>query len=224
MERVLIVDNDEVSKQRLQQILSTQNYHIEQTDSGKSALALMEENVPDIILLDVVLPGQDGFEFCEKIKQTEKFERIPIIFISALDKPVDKIQGFNAGGSDYITKPFRRTEVLIRVKAYLKMRMMEKELLNKERQLGFSSLIVTLNHKINNALAGLPLWKEYAKERGDQNASAEEMEILDSMMRQISYVIKLLRKITVLSQESNLDKIKYTEYVGKEMMLDIEDM
>ena len=126
MEKILIIDNDELSKQRLQQILSTQNYHIEQTDSGKSALVLMEENIPDIILLDVVLPDQDGFEFCEKIKQTEKFERIPIVFISALDKPIDKIQGFNVGGSDYITKPFRRTEVLIRVKAYLKLPMMEK--------------------------------------------------------------------------------------------------
>lgn len=224
MERILIIDNDEVSTQRLQQILSTQNYHIEQTDSGKSALVLMKENIPDIILLDVVLPDQNGFEFCEKIKRSEKFERIPIVFISALDRPIDKIQGFNAGGIDYITKPFRRTEVLIRVKAYLKMRMMEKELLNKERQLGFSSLIVTLNHKINNALAELPLWKEFVKERKGQGASTEEIETLDSMMRQINYVIKLLQKITALGHESNLDQIKYTKYVGKEMMLDIEDL
>ncbi|MEE8423488.1 MAG: response regulator, partial [Thermodesulfobacteriota bacterium] len=216
MERVLIIDNDEISRQRLQQILVTQNYHIEQTSSGESALALIEKNLPDIILLDVVLPGQDGFEVCRKIKEKEKFKMIPIIFITALEEPINKVQGFEAGGSDYITKPFRLTEVLARVKSHLKIHMMERELLKKERQLGISALIVTLSHKINNALGAFPLWKEFAKERKAHGASGEDVETLDSMLQQINYIVKLLRKITMLSQEGNLDQIKYTEYVGEE--------
>lgn len=224
MERVLIVDNDEISRQRLQQILATQNYHIEQTDSGESALSLTEKDPPDIILLDVVLPGQNGFEVCRRIKEKEKFKMIPIIFITALEETINKVQAFNAGGSDYITKPFRRTEVLARVKAHLKIRRMEKGLLKKERQLGISALIVALNHKINNALAAFPLWKEFVKERKAHGASEEEIETLDSMLQQINYIIKLLHKITMLSQEGNLDKIKYTKYVGEETMLDIEEL
>ncbi len=224
MERVLIIDNDEISRQRLQQILATQNYHVEQTNSGESALSLIEKDPPDIILLDAVLPGQNGFEVCRSIKENEKFKTIPIIFITALEEPMDKVQGFNAGGSDYITKPFRRTEVLARVKSLLKIGRMEGELLKKERQLGISALIVTLNHKINNALAPLPLWKKFVKERKAHGASEEEIETLDSMLQQIDYVIKLLRRITTLSQEGSLDQIKYAKYIGKEIMLDIEEL
>lgn len=224
MERVLIVDYDEVSRQRLQQILETQNYHIEHIDSGESVLALIEKDPPDIILMEIVLPGQDGFEVCRTIKAKEKFKMIPIIFITTLEETINKIKGFNVGGSDYIIKPFRRTEILLRVKTHLKMRTMEKELLKREKQLGISALIVTLNHKINNALAPLSLWKEFVKERKEQGASVDEIETLDSMLQQIDYIVKLLRKITALSQEGNLDKIKYTEYIGKEAMLDIEEL
>lgn len=171
------------------------------------------------------MPGQDGFEICRKIKADEKFKMIPVLYITVMEREQDKVEGFKAGGNDYITKPFRSLEVLARVKAHLEIRRMERELLKKERQLAISALIVTLNHKINNALGCLPLWEEYVEEQKTQGVlSEEDVETLDGMIKQINYVITLLCKITQLSQEENLDQIKYTEYIGNDAMLDIEGL
>lgn len=224
MAKVLIVDDDKINRQMLERILNKASYIIETADSGKSAMELMEKDPPDIILLDVVMPELDGFQVCRRIRKVENFKMIPIIFITALEETEDKVKGFEAGANDYITRPFRQVEVLARVKAHLRIREMEEELFKKERQLAISALIATLNHKINNALFSLPLWKEFVERKKAAGAPEKDLKTLRSMIDKIDYVVRLVRKISELTDKANLDKIKYEEYVAGDVMLDTEDL
>ena len=100
-------------------MLDTQGYEVVQRDRGNSAIELVLTNPPDLILLDISMPEMDGFEVCQILKDNSLTKDIPIIFISALREIQDKIQAFEIGGDDYITKPFNIREVLLRVKKQL---------------------------------------------------------------------------------------------------------
>ena len=127
-ETILIVDDDELSRERIKHVFSKNaGYKIEEADSGKSALELMEKSSVNIILLDVDMPEENGFEVCRKIRSTQKFETIPIIFITGAGNIEDKVKGFDTGGNDYITKPITPQEVKIRVQAHLRVKQAEVE-------------------------------------------------------------------------------------------------
>ena len=98
--------------------------------SGERALEILaaSEDLPDLILLDVILPGMDGFAVCKCLKRDSRFKDIPIIFISALNESFDKVTAFNIGGADYITKPFESMEVLARVSTQLEIAQSRKEI------------------------------------------------------------------------------------------------
>jgi diguanylate cyclase (GGDEF)-like protein len=100
-------------------------------------LKTVQAGIPDLILLDIMMPGLNGFELCEKFKANPQTQDIPIIFISALDESEDKVKGFQAGGVDYISKPFNAAEVVVRVKTHLTLRKMHLQLLREieERKL-----------------------------------------------------------------------------------------
>jgi PAS domain S-box-containing protein len=129
---ILIVDDQPINLKILLSFLQEQDFELRVLQSGVQALALLRETVPDIILLDVMMPGLNGFETCRKIKADERLVDIPIIFMTALDTVEDKVTGFKAGGVDYITKPFQQTEVLIRINTHINLR--KKALKLKETQ------------------------------------------------------------------------------------------
>ena len=125
---ILIVDDTPANLKLLSQILTTAGYHIRVASNGTHALASVEMALPDLILLDVKMPGLNGYEVCAKLKTNARTAEIPVIFISALDDLQDKLQGFHAGGLDYITKPFQLEEVLARVKTHLELRNIQQKL------------------------------------------------------------------------------------------------
>ena len=126
--RILVVDDSQGILNLLTDILTNYNYQVRHASSGHAALKSVAVEVPDLILLDIRMPDMDGFEVCHHLKSDEKSRMIPVIFISALDEVVDKIKGFEAGGVDYITKPFRQAEVLARVETHLSLRSMQEQL------------------------------------------------------------------------------------------------
>jgi DNA-binding response OmpR family regulator len=224
MNTLLIIDDDLMSRQRLVQIFNKDDFNILEAESGTEALGVLEENAVDIILLDIVMPEMDGFELCAKIKSEADFALIPIIFITALENTEDKVKAFEVGGTDYVTKPFRRAEVLARIRAHMNIKQMEKDLSLKDKQLAVSAMIVTLNHNINNALFALPNWKMLVEnKKKERELSDAEYVNLEKMIKQIEYVVKVVRKITFVSKSEDLDKIKYVQYVNDEMMLDLGD-
>jgi sigma-B regulation protein RsbU (phosphoserine phosphatase) len=117
-----------VNLRLLSQILAEQGYQVRPVPDGALALAAVAAELPDLILLDIRMPGMDGYEVCERLKASAQTRDIPIIFISALDATQDKVRAFTAGGVDYITKPFRGEEVLARVETHLALRAMHRQL------------------------------------------------------------------------------------------------
>ena len=125
---VLVVDDNPTNLQVLLESLRQTGFKILVARSGESAIQQAEYGKPDVILLDVMMPGMDGFETCRRLKTREALKDVPVIFMTALTETSDKIKGFQAGGVDYITKPLHHEEVLARVATHLTMRRMQQQL------------------------------------------------------------------------------------------------
>ncbi len=124
--KILLVDDTPVNIDVLSKSLMNQGYNIFAAPSGDMALKIIDKVKPDLILLDVMMPGLDGFETCQRIKNNESTKDIPVIFITAKSEKSDVVNGFQLGGVDYITKPFNYDEVLKRVETHLKIRKLMK--------------------------------------------------------------------------------------------------
>ena len=126
--RVLVVDDTTHVQRLLSVMLSRQGYEVQTADNGGQALEIVRTTMPDLILLDIMMPEMDGYEVCEQLKADEQTRDIPIIFISALEQIEDKIKAFTAVGVDYVPKPFQAKEVLARVATHLSLRALQKQL------------------------------------------------------------------------------------------------
>jgi DNA-binding NtrC family response regulator len=125
---ILVVDDTPASLRLLTELLTGHGYRIRPAQDGAMALESVAAKIPDLILLDVNMPGMDGYEVCRRLKADEKRSRIPVIFISAFGDTRQKVTGFEAGGLDFITKPFEAEEVLARVRTHLRLRQAEEAL------------------------------------------------------------------------------------------------
>jgi len=133
--RVLVVDDVPANLDVLSNSLESTGYQVQFATSGEQALRLVSTTTPDLILLDVMMPGMDGYEVCRRLKSTEKTRDIPVLFITAQVDTGDLLRGFDAGGVDYITKPFREEEVLIRVQTHLRINYLTRVLAQKNGEL-----------------------------------------------------------------------------------------
>ncbi len=118
---ILVVDDNEVSLRLLTTILHGAGYTVITGSNSEEALEQINTQSPDIILLDVMMPGMNGFSLCRKLKENKQTSDIPLIFLTSLSQKEDIIEGFNAGGNDYIVKPFNRQELLARVRNHLRL-------------------------------------------------------------------------------------------------------
>jgi signal transduction histidine kinase len=139
--KILIVDDTPVNLGLVVDFLQQYGFGIRIARSGESALNRVQYDQPDVILLDVLMPGLDGFETCRRLKKDEATKDIPVIFMTSLTGVEDKVKGFEAGAVDYVTKPLHQEEVLMRVKTHLRMRDLAQDLQEKNRQLETSSRI-----------------------------------------------------------------------------------
>lgn len=134
-EKILIVDDLEDNRELISYILAGKGYEVEGAGDGQEALEKAFTSKPDLILLDVLMPKLTGYEVCEILKRDPRTIDIPVIFLSAMDEPRDKIRGLEIGGVDYIAKPFNSQEVLARVAVQLKIRRLTKEVLEANKNL-----------------------------------------------------------------------------------------
>ncbi len=119
---ILLVDDVPKNLQVLAAVLYQEGYEIAMADRGKAALELMENVIPDLILLDIMMPEMDGFEVCQKIKSNPKTENIPVIFLTARHETETIVKGFELGAADYLTKPFNAPELISRVKTQIQLK------------------------------------------------------------------------------------------------------
>ncbi|MGL1893292.1 MAG: response regulator [Spirochaetaceae bacterium] len=126
--RILIVDDIEENLKVLTETLTQQGFYPLQAKSGERAIQIAKKALPDLILLDIKMPGMNGYETIEKIKADPTIADIPVIFISALNQIEDKVKGFTSGAVDYVSKPFQKEEVIARVTTHLKLRQIQKDI------------------------------------------------------------------------------------------------
>lgn len=126
--KILVVDDNPQNVQIMKARLTTQDYDVSEAFDGEEALKMVELILPDLILLDVMMPKMDGFQVCEKLKSNDKTKLIPIIIVSARSGTEDILKGLELGADEYLPKPFEHQELLSRVKNMLKLRMAQKEL------------------------------------------------------------------------------------------------
>lgn len=134
-ENILIVDDSDEILFFLSTLLEEEGYDTIEANNGEKALDLLAENMPDLILLDIRMPGIDGFEVCKRIKENKKLFEIPIIFLSGAAEINDKLEGLRIGAVDYVTKPFKKEELMARLKTHLSLREKEKALVHANKEL-----------------------------------------------------------------------------------------
>jgi len=132
---ILVVDDTKENLRILVEALGSNGYKVRPALNGRIALEAARKETPDLILLDILMPGMDGYEVCDALKADTHLRDVPVIFISALGEVEDKVKGFAVGGVDYINKPFQVEEVLARVKTHLTLRNLAKDLKDKNTRL-----------------------------------------------------------------------------------------
>ena len=155
---ILVVDDTRENLRLLAEILTSRGYRVRPAPNGERALASVQKELPDLILLDIMMPEMDGYEVCRQLKAEEQTRHIPVIFISALGEIFDKMRAFSSGGVDYITKPFQMEEVLARIQTHLSLEEMRQKLQAQNQQLQeqnreLDAFAHTVAHDLKNPLA-----------------------------------------------------------------------
>ncbi len=125
---ILVVDDGPTTLHLLVQVLGEEGYSVRPAPDGKTALQFVEHTIPDLVLLDINMPGMDGYEVCRRLKASEATQDIPVIFLSAMEESIDKVRAFEAGGVDFVTKPFEVTELLARIETHIALHDLQQNL------------------------------------------------------------------------------------------------
>lgn len=146
MKKVLVVDDDSILRTVLKHTLEQQGYQVKTVHSGKEALAVFDQDIPDIVVSDVSMPEMDGFEFCRQLRSQPSGQLVPFIFLSAKTDLEQRIEGHSSGADDYLTKPFEMKELLAKIEGLLeRSRRVHSEIVHLMQQLVNSNSVIQAN-------------------------------------------------------------------------------
>lgn len=209
---ILVVDDNPTNLQVLLESLKRTGFKILVARTGESAIQQAEYGKPDLILLDVMMPGIDGFETCRRFKTLEAFKEIPIIFMTALTDTMDKLKGFQAGGVDYVTKPLQHEEVLARVVTHLTIRRLQQEsreqhLLLQEKHAELQALNASkdkffsiISHDLRSPLSSVLVGMRLLTDPQSRVSESEKDEILHDTRKTVEQLYSLLDNLLVWSR------------------------
>ena len=201
MKKILVIDDLPENIFILQDRLVQEGYEVNTAYGGTDGMEKAYSTLPDLILLDVMMPDMSGLEVCKTLVNDEKTKHIPIILVTAKAGAEDTKEGLEAGAFDYIKKPFNRVELVARVKSALKLSEANQQLLEVEKRTTFIATIVTANHKIKQPLTLLSLSsaaikKELDKEEFTKESILSRVKYIDAAIKDISDVLDKLNSIT----------------------------
>ena len=204
--KILIVDDMPANIDVLRKTLGPEDYEIFFATSGEAAIKTAHRCLPDLIILDILMPGLNGFETCQKLKKDPLTRDIPIMFISAKNETKDIVDGFIHGGVDYITKPFQPEEVCARVKTHLHLQMLKCELKSKNRRLEElndlkNKFIGMASHDMLNPLNSIIGFSEMLLEGRDELSKEEQDEYLifiNSVSKNMSNLVNDVLNVSVI--------------------------
>jgi len=224
--KILIVDDDRLNVRILSSILRSEGFDVAEADSGEHALEAYAKFLPDLVLLDVVMGGIDGLETCRRLKNTYNGKCAPVVFITAKNDSDDIVEGLEAGGVDYLPKPFKGKEVLARIRSHLQNRILleQQQLLveqlnkadaSKNRFLGMAA------HDLRNPLASIRGFSEFLRDGVVGPLTADQLDLVVTIhgasQSMLDLVNELLDVATIQSGELklHLERRSLAELIGK---------
>ncbi len=172
---ILIVDDVETNLQLLGNILQDHHYDVSFASNGFDAISILDTELPDLILLDVMMPEMDGFEVCRRIKNNKNTKEIPVIFLTAKAETEEILKGFELGAVDYITKPFNSSELLARVNTHISLKKAREEL--EELNLTKSKFFAIISNDIKDKLVGVKGFSQFIIEDIKANRTEDSIKI-----------------------------------------------
>ncbi|MTJ50468.1 response regulator, partial [Dolichospermum sp. UHCC 0259] len=234
---ILVIDDNPTNLEILDYTLSVAGYKVQTEEKGENVIQQIHFSLPDLILLDVLLPDVNGFELCQRLKSDPITESIPIIFMTALVDTVDKVKGLHLGAVDYITKPFQKEELLARVQTHLHLRQLSKTLeiknqqlteltedlenrvaertaelkqaLDKEKELNQlkSRFITMASHEFRTPLAIISSSSGILQEFSDRISEERKQEHLQTIQHTIKHITQILDDVLMINRVET-DKIE----------------
>ncbi|HNT74846.1 MAG TPA: hybrid sensor histidine kinase/response regulator [Anaerolineae bacterium] len=223
-QRILIVDDQPRNLRLLEKMLWGHTYEVQTVLTGAKALQVAQRWQPDLILLDVMMPEMDGYTLCQRLKADARTARIPVIFLSALTEAPDKLKGFNAGGVDYITKPFKLQEVLARVETHLALQTLQRQVeaandrlasqvselaqMNEElrvRNEELDAFAHTVAHDLKNPLGLISGYTELLSVDADILSATDIRFYTDSIMRGVQKMHTIINNLLLLASARRMD-------------------
>jgi CheY-like chemotaxis protein len=205
--KILIVDDVPANIGALREPLEAAGYEVLIATSGEDAMEAVAGLVPDLILLDVMMPGIDGFETCRWLKARETTADVPIIFLTALDEADNVVEGFDAGGADYVVKPFRKEELLVRVRTHLERARLSAALARRNDDLKAANRKLREETRQRKALATkLSMVAERESERWGVDGFVGQSPLLQKILANIKMLEKADSISVLITGESGTGK------------------
>jgi signal transduction histidine kinase len=214
---LLIVDDIPTNLKVLFEYLKSLGFKVRIAKNGENALAQVAISLPDLILLDVMMPKMDGFEVCRRLKADEKTRDIPVIFMTAKTETVDKVKGFDLGAVDYVTKPIQQEETLARINAHLTIRNLQKSLQHQNQEL--EAFAHSVAHDIKNPVNVITNYTEMLIEDLETTLTPESLMMLQSSHEAAHNIVNIIDALLLLAstrqQQVDMEVLNMGEIVAQ---------
>jgi adenylate cyclase len=208
--RVLIVDDTPLNLKLLGDLLQAKGYAVTTANNGEEALAKLAADVPDIVLLDVMMPGLSGYDVCRGIRENAATALLPVVMVTSLDPHQERLHGIEAGADDFLSKPINQPELLARVRSLLRIKALQDEV--QRQTIELKQWNIKLEDRVREQVAELQrlsqLKRFFARAVADAIISAGEQSILTPHRREICYVFLDLRGFTAFTDAAEPEEVQ----------------
>ena len=218
MKRILVIDDLPENVFMLQDRLESEGYEVVTAYEGKTGIAKATSEIPDLILLDVMMPEMTGIEVCKILKQDPGTADIPIIIVTAKSGADDAKEGLEAGAFDYIKKPFEKVELVARINSALKLAEAHKQMVEAEKRSTYAATVITTNHKIKQPLTLMSLSSAAIKRELNKETISKE-----AILNRLNYIETAINEIAnILNQLNAIKKPLTSDYAKNVRMVEVE--
>jgi adenylate cyclase len=226
--KILVVDDTAKNVKLLADLLSAKGYNVVTAESGREALAQLEAERPDLVLLDVVMPEMSGYEVCEKIRENPATRILPVVMVTALDPGEERVKGLDAGADDFLPKPINRAELLARVRSLLRIKDLQDEVQSQAAELSEwnKKLAQRVEEQVNQLERLGRLKRFFSPQLAELIVSGDAEDPLKTHRRELTVVYLDLRGFTAFAESAEPEEVmeilhEYHAAMGK-LILEFE--